>query len=308
MPSLLYRSTPRSGRPESSSCWRTTLTLGGRRQIPCFVEHPMLRFCRRGASRLWARFSRVCVLATHDETSACQVFFASCYASGRITKEKRMSTKLSGSACGRWFICILAAGLLIASSSNLSAGQNQKNKKSKDASTTAQAPLGPPPPELEQIDHDIGEMLAGFQIGDVEMMHKYYADTVTFVSGDWSPAVIGWQKLRAALSEAARGVSGSAADPAKHVDFGARRFRMGDVPVGIRFHDGQRTAISSLRADNFGVQQGRRGLADRAQPHVAGCCRTSASICAHSERSQALSSFRAMPVPNPPRNQKFRYP
>src|SRR5271154_5130932 len=104
-----------------------------------------------------------------------------------------MRTRLGGSACGRWLLCFLAAGLLIAPSSNLAAGQNQKNKKSKDATTTDQTPLGPPPPVLEQIDHNIGEMLAGFQIGDVEMMHKYYADSVTFVSGDWAPAVKGWQ-------------------------------------------------------------------------------------------------------------------
>ena len=77
---------------------------------------------------------------------------------------------------------------MIATSSNLSAGQNQKNKKSKDANTTDQTPLAPPAPDLQQIDHNIGEMLAGFQIGDVEMMHKYYADSVTFVSGDWAPA------------------------------------------------------------------------------------------------------------------------
>jgi hypothetical protein len=25
------------------------------------------------------------------------------------------------------------------------------------------------------------------------MMHKYYADTVTFVSGDFAPPIMGWQ-------------------------------------------------------------------------------------------------------------------
>ena len=36
-------------------------------------------------------------------------------------------------------------------------------------------------------------MLAGFQLGNVEMMHKYYADNVTFVSGDFAPPIVGWQ-------------------------------------------------------------------------------------------------------------------
>ena len=107
-----------------------------------------------------------------------------------------MRTKHSGIARLRWFTWILAAGMILATSPGLSAGQNQKNKKSKDskdASTADQTPVGPPMPDLDQIDHNIGEMLAGFQIGDVEMMHKYYADTVTFVAGDWAPAIKGWQ-------------------------------------------------------------------------------------------------------------------
>ena len=48
-------------------------------------------------------------------------------------------------------------------------------------------------PTPTQIDHDIGEMLAGFQLGNVDTMHKYYADNVTFVSGAYEPPIVGWQ-------------------------------------------------------------------------------------------------------------------
>jgi len=105
-----------------------------------------------------------------------------------------MSTR-RGFVDGRWMACLLAASLIFAASSGLSAGQNQNNKKTKNAPTGPapdQTPLGPPLPDTDQIDHDIGEMLAGFQIGNVEMMHKYYSDAVTFVSGDYSPAIKGW--------------------------------------------------------------------------------------------------------------------
>ena len=36
-----------------------------------------------------------------------------------------------------------------------------------------------------QIDQAIGEMLGAFQLGDVETMHKHYADNATFVSGSY---------------------------------------------------------------------------------------------------------------------------
>jgi len=108
----------------------------------------------------------------------------------------------------RWLACILAAALIFAASSAPLAAQNQKNKKSNPSALTPpdQPLVGPPPPETDVIDQDIGQMLAGFQLGNIEMMHKYYSDNVTFVSGDYSPAIKGWatyvplyQKQRAAF-------------------------------------------------------------------------------------------------------------
>ena len=47
-------------------------------------------------------------------------------------------------------------------------------------------------PDDRAIDVVISEMLAAWQIGDVEMLHKYYADDVTVVSGAWEPPLVGW--------------------------------------------------------------------------------------------------------------------
>jgi len=78
----------------------------------------------------------------------------------------------------------------------------QKNKKGKTTTTTAtntadlnESAQAPPIPktDADQIDYNIGAMLGAFQLGNVEEMHKYYADNVTFVSGDFSPPVVGWQ-------------------------------------------------------------------------------------------------------------------
>ena len=102
-----------------------------------------------------------------------------------------MSRRFEGFAYMRGFIWCLAAVLILAISPSVSA---QKNKKNKNADTSSQ-PAAPAPalPDPQELEEDIGQMLAGFQLGDVEVMHKYYADNVTFVSGAFEPPLIGWQ-------------------------------------------------------------------------------------------------------------------
>lgn len=63
----------------------------------------------------------------------------------------------------------------------------------KQQKTNAQAPPLVFTSVAEEIDHDIGEMLGAWQVGDVEAMHKYYADDATWVSGSYDPPVAGWQ-------------------------------------------------------------------------------------------------------------------
>jgi ketosteroid isomerase-like protein len=96
----------------------------------------------------------------------------------------------------RGFAFFVAAALIF----TLSSGAQAQNKKSKKADTSDQAsqtlPL-PPTPDGDQIDHDIGEMLAAFQIGNTEMMHKYYADNATWVQSTYEPPVVGWQNYAA---------------------------------------------------------------------------------------------------------------
>jgi ketosteroid isomerase-like protein len=109
--------------------------------------------------------------------------------------EARMKTKLAKFKHGRWLTGMLAAFLVLAISSNALAGP-QNNKKSKIKYNDQTDPNAPPMPagsDADQIDRTIGEMLAAFEIGKAEMMHKYYADNVTFVSGAWEPPIVGWQ-------------------------------------------------------------------------------------------------------------------
>ncbi len=78
----------------------------------------------------------------------------------------------------RGFACFLAVVLILALSHP---AHGRKKKKTDDGdNSTPVAPL--PVPDSDTIEQDIGEMLAAFQVGDVEALHKYYSDNVVFVS------------------------------------------------------------------------------------------------------------------------------
>jgi ketosteroid isomerase-like protein len=95
-------------------------------------------------------------------------------------------------ACSHWGAGLLATALTLALASPALAGQKNKKKNSSDDSSQQNPVPIPAAPPAEQINTAIGEMLAAFQLGDVDMMHKYYADSATFVSGEWQPPVVGW--------------------------------------------------------------------------------------------------------------------
>jgi ketosteroid isomerase-like protein len=86
--------------------------------------------------------------------------------------------------------------------------QNQKKSKDgKDAEIAAASAVQVP--DLQAIDMAVGEMLGAWQVGDVEAMHKYYADDVVVVSGNWEPPLIGWDTyLRAYQAQRARSQNG----------------------------------------------------------------------------------------------------
>jgi ketosteroid isomerase-like protein len=75
-------------------------------------------------------------------------------------------------------------------------------KKNKNAAKDDGSALPMPPiPAPDEIDHNIGEMLGAWQVGDVEAMHKYYDDNVTVVAGTYEPPIIGWVNYAAAYQK-----------------------------------------------------------------------------------------------------------
>ena len=73
----------------------------------------------------------------------------------------------------------------------------QKNKKKDMPTSDSEASLKTalPVSDSQAVDQTIGEALGYWQIGDVESLHKYYADDVVVVSGAWEPPVIGWDNF-----------------------------------------------------------------------------------------------------------------
>jgi ketosteroid isomerase-like protein len=73
----------------------------------------------------------------------------------------------------------------------------QKKKKKDDT---------PPPntssivavPDEQKIDYTIGQMLAAWQLGDIEKLHKTMAEDISVVSGNWAPPTMGWTNFLAA--------------------------------------------------------------------------------------------------------------
>ncbi len=85
----------------------------------------------------------------------------------------------------RGFTFILLTLALVAAPA-LGQRKQQKPKKGDKPALT------PPQPDEQVVDTRISEMLAAWQIGNVELLHQYYADDVTVVSGNWEAPVAGW--------------------------------------------------------------------------------------------------------------------
>lgn len=84
-------------------------------------------------------------------------------------------------------IALLSAAFLLIFAAPSHAQKNKKDKNPAAAQNT-----NADTPENHVIDVAVSEMLALWQIGDAEKMHKYYADDVLVVSGTWEPPIYTW--------------------------------------------------------------------------------------------------------------------
>ena len=174
-----------------------------------------------------------------------------------------MKQHLGGFACASRKVAILIAMFMLASGAAWA--QKKPKNKAADQSPMPKVPM----PVSDEIDKDISEMLAAFQLGKVDMMHKYYSDNAVFVSGAYAPPIVGWANYVEDYKRSLAVVSGDAAYPPKYGRIRARGYCVGFLPVGVSFVlPGQ--ALLSTRPDYADPAESGGRLADRAQSHFAG--------------------------------------
>src|SRR4029077_19160024 len=98
------------------------------------------------------------------------------------------------------FVFLFAAALALACASTASA-QKEKKKKKDNTPPADNANATIPLSDEQQIDYMLSEMLGAWQLGDIEKLHKDYADDVSMVNGSWAPPIIGWTNYLAVYQQ-----------------------------------------------------------------------------------------------------------
>jgi ketosteroid isomerase-like protein len=124
---------------------------------------------------------------------------------GRPNQER---AKRASRLAARWrrgavAAAVLAVAFVLAGPASLRASapaqKHQKQAKTDKGDTGGTGIVSPVPlPDAEAIDLLVSRMLGAWQVGNVDLLHKCYADDVVVVSGAWQPPLIGWENyLRA---------------------------------------------------------------------------------------------------------------
>jgi ketosteroid isomerase-like protein len=85
-------------------------------------------------------------------------------------------------------LSLLLAALLLLAYASPAEAQKKKKNDAPAADSKPALPMG----DEQQIDYMISEMLGAWQLGDIEKLHKDYADDVSVVNGIWAPPVFTW--------------------------------------------------------------------------------------------------------------------
>jgi ketosteroid isomerase-like protein len=81
------------------------------------------------------------------------------------------------------------------------AAQKEKKKKPDTSQSADSSKMLVPMTDEQQIDYTLSEMLGAWQLGDIEKLHKDYADDVVIVNGSWAPPIFGWNNYLAVYQQ-----------------------------------------------------------------------------------------------------------
>jgi ketosteroid isomerase-like protein len=113
---------------------------------------------------------------------------------------------------GKSRVLAVLALLLLALAVPAAAQKNKDKKKQQQSDSASDAQNMPGVSDTQAVDLAIGQSLGYWQIGDVDSLHKYYADDVVVVTGDWSPPLIGWDNYAKAYQAQRARVTGGRMD------------------------------------------------------------------------------------------------
>jgi ketosteroid isomerase-like protein len=179
------------------------------------------------------------------------------------------STHFAGRTIQNTVTLLLGAVLFLACAAPAGAQKKKKNEPA-PVDSKPMIPMG----DEQQIDYMISEMLAAWQLGDIEKLHKDYADDVSVVNGIWAPPVFTWtnylavyqqqhnrmQQVRMDRTNTYIKLNGNFAWACYQWDFSAV---VDGQPSTAR---GQTTLILEKRIDHWAIVHNHTSLAPTAQP------------------------------------------
>ncbi|HEX4546249.1 MAG TPA: nuclear transport factor 2 family protein [Candidatus Acidoferrum sp.] len=191
--------------------------------------------------------------------------------------EKLFATGFRGRAIQKILLIFLVTALSLTCVSFAAAQKEKKQKKDQPPPADTSKPLIPMSDE-QQIDYMVSEMLGAWQLGDIERLHKYYADDVSIVNGGWAAPILGWtnylalyqqqltrmQQVRMDRLNTYIKVSGNAAWTCYQWDFAAV---VDEQPTASR---GQTTLVLEKRNNQWLIVHNHTSMVENLTPPAPG--------------------------------------
>jgi ketosteroid isomerase-like protein len=166
---------------------------------------------------------------------------------------------------------LFCAAVFVFCASPAAAQKKKKNQPITPADSSAPlVPMG----DQQAIDYTISEVIGAWQLGDIEKLHKDYAEDAVFVNGAYAPPTIGWsnylvifqqqhahmQQVRMDRSNTFIKVDGNFAWACYQWDFAAM---VDGQPASAQ---GQATLIFSKRNNHWVIVHNHTSLVQSGQP------------------------------------------
>jgi ketosteroid isomerase-like protein len=180
------------------------------------------------------------------------------------------------------FVLLLLVSALSLACVSPAAAQKEKKKKSDPPPSADSSKMLVALTDEQQIDYTLSEMLGAWQLGDIEKLHKDYADDVAIVNGSWAPPILGWtnylavyQQQRARMQQVRMDRSNTYIKVSGTVGWACYQWDFAAVVDGLQTESqGQTTVVLEKRNNHWVIVLNHTSLAQRV-PQAAPASATS---------------------------------